>query len=355
MHMGKIFDQCYIDIISLENLLEAWREFVGGKHSKRDVQAFEMRLMENLIDLHQELTTKTYRHGSYKHFRINDSKPRDIHKASVRDRLVHHAIYRVLYPFFDRTFIPDSFSCRIRKGAHRALGRFEVFARKVSKNNTETVWVLKCDIRKFFASIDHRVLLEILRERIADEDVLRLLGEVIGSFSVNCHPGLDQGSRGLGSRFRGNDSRKDCLAIRKGLPLGNLTSQLLANVYLNELDQFVKRQLKERCYIRYADDFVLFSRDYEEPEGWLISIKEFLEERLNLKLHPDKVSIKTVASGADFLGWVHFPDHRVLRTATKRRMFRKGNEKNVSSYFGLLAHGNARKLERKFQDQMNGS
>lgn len=134
---------------------------------------------------------------------------------------------------------------------------------------------------------------------------------------------------------------------RKGLPLGNLTSQLFANVYLNELDQFVKHELKAKWYIRYADDFALLSTEYEELEGWLISIKEFLEERLDLRLHPDKVSIKTVASGVDFLGWVHFPDHRVLRTATKKRMFRRVDEKNVSSYLGLLGAGNGYRLQKK--------
>lgn len=317
--MKKILKQGYADIVSLENLLEAWKEFSGGKRSRKDVQAFELRLMEHLILLHTELITKSYWHGSYEAFKVNDPKPRDIHKATVRDRIVHRAIYRVLYPFFDNVFISDSYSCRDGKGTHRALRRFEIFARKVSCNRTKTVWVLKCDIRKFFASIDHEILLGILRDRIIDEDISWLLERVIGSFS-SVRSGI-------------------------GLPLGNLTSQLFANVYLNELDQFVKHELKAKRYIRYADDFVLFGTEYEELEGWLISIKEFLEERLDLWLHPDKVSIGTVASGVDFLGWIHFPDHRVLRTATKKRMFRKLDERNVSSYVGLLVHGNGYRLK----------
>ncbi len=305
--------------------------------------------MDNLLALHENLKNKTYTHGGYHAFKVNDPKPRDIHKATVRDRIVHRALYRVLYPFFDAVFIADSYSCRNGKGTHRALRRFETFARKVSCNRTKTAWVLKCDIRKFFASIDHEILLGILRERIPDQDILWLLGEVIGNFSSSdCHPGLDTGSRNSGLPRRGLLAMiEKSFVARKGLPLGNLTSQIFANVYLNELDQFVKHELKARWYIRYADDFVLFGAEYEELEGWLISIKEFLEERLDLRLHPDKVSIRTIASGVDFLGWIHFPDHWVLRTATKKRMFRKMREENISSYLGLLGAGNGYRLQEK--------
>ncbi len=362
--MKKILERSYADVVSLENLLEAWEEFSVGKCARKDAQAFELRLMEHLISLHTELITKSYRHGTYEAFKVNDPKPRDIHKASVRDRIVHRALYRVLSPFFDTLFIADSYSCRTDKGTHRALRRFEVFARKVSRNQTKTAWVLKGDIRKFFASIDHGILLlDILRERIVDEDILWLLGEVVGSFHASCHPAPDAGSRISGSRLGGRDDRKGgCDALRnsglphprglglamtekksvtkKGLPLGNLTSQLFANVYLNEFDQFVKHGLKAPGYIRYADDFVILSREKEWLESILFRIEGFLHERLKLELHPDKLFLKTLASGMDFLGWVHFPDHRVLRTVTKRRMFRKLDEKNISSYLGLLGHGN---------------
>jgi RNA-directed DNA polymerase len=295
----------YHDIISPENLLAAWEEFLHGKRNRKDVQTFELHLMDDLLALHEDLKNKTYVHGGYESFKVNDPKPRDIHKATVRDRIVHRAIYRVLYPFFDSVFISDSYSCRNGKGTHKALDRFRSFAWKVSRNRTETAWVLKCDIRKFFASIDHEILLGILRERIADKDVLRLLGEVVGSFSSVCHSGLRAGIQKEKDWIPGQ--ARDDRESRKGLPLGNLTSQLFANVYLNELDQFVKYGLRTKRYIRYADDFVLFGTEYEELDGWLISIKEFLEERLDLWLHPDKVSIGTVASGVDFLGWIHFP------------------------------------------------
>ncbi len=179
--------------------------------------------MDNIIQLHQDLANHTYNHGPYQAFRINDPKPRQIHKSMVRDRLLHHAIYRQLYPFFDRTFISDSFSCRLNKGSQKALNQFREFGHKVSRNNTRTCWVLKCDIRKFFENIDHDILLRILKEHIPDKNIIWLLEGVILSFSS---------------------------APGRGLPLGNLTSQLFVNIYMNEFDQFVKHKL--RLHIIYS-------------------------------------------------------------------------------------------------------
>lgn len=293
-----------------------------GKRKRIDVQEFERYLMHNVLALHHNLANGTYRHGGYRHFKISDPKPRDIHKASVRDRLLHHALYRQLYPFFDRTFISDSYSCREGKGTHRAVNRFHSFAYKVSKNDTRTCWVLKCDIRKFFASVDQAILMDILRSYIPDKYILWLIDAIIGSFSSTA-PG-------------------------KGLPLGNLTSQLLVNIYMNEFDQFVKHTLKAKYYIRYADDFIFLSPDYAWLMSLLSHIHIFLSDHLKLKLHPDKVLIKTLFSSVDFLGWVHFPDHRVLRTSTKRRMLKAvaGSPKKpvILSYRGMLTHGNAHKL-----------
>lgn len=321
--MKKLFDQPYEHIISIENLLEAWKEFVVGKKSRKDVQEFELNLMANVIALHQDLTSKTYKHSAYEAFNISDPKPRHIHKASVRDRLLHHAIYRRLYPFFDKTFIPHSYSCRLRKGTHKAIDAFRTSANKVSHNNTKTIWILKCDIRKFFATIDHQLLVEIIKEYIPDKDIHWLLLGIIDSFY----------------------STKEGV----GLPLGNLTSQLLVNVYMNRFDQFVKHKLRVKHYIRYADDFVLLSDEKEKLEVILERIGDFLKTNLHLELHPDKVFIKTLASGMDFLGWVHFPDYRILRATTKRRMMRslKENPKRetVQSYMGMLKWGNGRKIE----------
>ncbi len=329
--MKAQFAETFEKISSIENLLEAWSEFVKGKRGKPDVAEFSLNLMDNLLSLRRDLINHTYRHGPYRAFNINDPKPRNIHKACVRDRVLHHAIYRVLYPFFDKTFISDSFSCRLGRGTHKALDRFRSFANAASKNNTTTCWILKCDIRKFFANIDHEILLDILRSYIPDEETIWLLDEVASSFSSTA-PG-------------------------RGLPLGNLTSQLFVNVYMNEFDQFMKHEFKMKHYIRYADDFVVFSHDRAWLESLLSQMRGFLQEKLRLTLHPRKVFIKTLASGVDFLGWVHFPDHRVLRSATRRRMMKTMSEtkstESLNSYLGLLGHGNAHKLKKKIIDNIN--
>lgn len=320
-----MFLHTYQHIISLENLLQAWKEFVKDKKSRKDVEEFQRHLMPNIISLHNDLKQKTYAHSAYEAFNISDPKPRNIHKATVRDRLLHHSIHRILYPYFEKKFIHDSYSCRVDKGTHRAMSRFRGFAKRSSLGNTKTCWVLKCDIRKFFASIDHQILLSILKKFLYDDDALWLLERVISSFETK--PG-------------------------KSLPLGNLTSQLLVNIYMNEFDQWMKHVMKVKYYIRYADDFVILSTDKDYLLELTPKIADFLEDHLKLLLHPDKLFIKTLASGVDFLGWVHFPDHRVLRTATKRRMFQRiqdtqGKEETVMSYIGMLERGNGWKLQNK--------
>ncbi|MBP7846154.1 MAG: group II intron reverse transcriptase domain-containing protein [Candidatus Pacebacteria bacterium] len=313
----------YDSIISIENLLEAWQEFLRGKKKRKDVQEFEGNFMSNVLNLHNDLKSGKYKHSDYEHFKVSDPKPRDIHKAKVRDRLLHHSLYRVLYPLYDKKFSFSSFSCRNFKGTHKAIEYFYQCFLKESKNNTRTVWVLKCDIRKFFANIDQCVLFEILQKYIEDENLLKLLKEIISSFN--------SGKVGV------------------GLPLGNLTSQLFVNIYMNEFDQFVKHKLKVKYYVRYCDDFVFLSTDKDFLLKTLDKVNLFLNNRLKLKLHPNKVSIKTFASGVDFLGWVHFPKHRVLRTSTKRRAYKKfragWSEESKQSYLGLLSHGNTYKIQ----------
>ncbi|MDI6734168.1 MAG: reverse transcriptase/maturase family protein [Patescibacteria group bacterium] len=330
----KEFKINFENIASIDNLLEAWKEFVRGKRGKMDVQEFSFCLMDNIFLLHRELIYHIYRHGGYQAFRISDPKPRNIHKATVRDRLLHHAIYRILYPYFDNKFIADSFSCRLNKGTHKALNRFREFGYKTSRNNTRTCWILKCDIKKFFVNINHFVLMDICKKQIQDKNILWLVERVINSFYIENKKGV-------------------------GLPLGNLTSQLFANVYMNVFDQFVKHKLKVGYYIRYADDFVIFSENRIWLENQISPIKNFLRDTLKLELHPQKVFIKSYASGVDFLGWVHFPRYRQLRTVTKRRMLKnmRYNPKpeTVASYRGLLKWGNTFKLKCEIIKLYSGS
>ena len=328
----------YKEIFSFANLFSAWREFQNEKRKKKDVMEFAENIIHNLSVLENDLLSGSYLHGGYFYFKIADPKPRDIHKALVRDRVVHRAIYRALYPYFDNKFIYDSYSCRLKKGTHKSINRFRDFSRIVGKNNTKTCWVLKCDIRKFFASIDHDILKRILAKYITDKDTLWLLSQVIDSFLT---------------KDATNSAMAEFVASgEKGLPLGNLTSQLLVNIYMNEFDQYVKRELKVKYYIRYADDFVIFSGDKKYLKNTMDQMKNFLGKDLKLNMHPDKVFIKAINSGLDFLGWVNFSKHRVLRTATKKRMFRKLKENNykkesLNSYLGMLSHGNGYKLELK--------
>ncbi|MFA6533954.1 MAG: reverse transcriptase/maturase family protein [Patescibacteria group bacterium] len=330
------FGHSFEEIISLENLLLAWPEFLRGKRDRRDVQEFSARLMNNILALHHDLKNQTYQHGGYEHFKVFDPKPRDIHKASVRDRLLHHAIYRQLYPFFDRTFITNSYSCRLDKGTHKAVSNFRRMANKVSRNNTRGFWVLQGDIRKFFASINHQILLKISSQYIPNADIRWLLDKVIKSFST---------------------------APGKGLPLGNLTSQLFVNIYMNVFDQFIKHQLKIKHYIRYADDFVIIHENSDYLKSVLTKIRQFLQQELLLELHPGKVFIQKFSQGVDFLGYVSLPRYIVLRTKTKKRMLKKIRLKkqmleqtliteasfnqSLQSYLGVLKHCRGRKIERK--------
>ncbi|MEY3783686.1 MAG: hypothetical protein RLZZ230_8 [Candidatus Parcubacteria bacterium] len=294
-----------------------------------------MDIEKHIFELYRDLKNGTYQHGPYKGFWIHDPKVRRIHKATVRDRVLHHAIFRALNPIFEPTFIPNSFSCRIGKGTHKGVEKLREMIRTESGNNTRPCFVLKCDVRKFFDSIDHTALLEILARKIKDKKVMCLMHEVVGSFAAT----------------RAN------LFDRKGVPIGNLTSQIFANIYMNEFDQFVKQDLKVKHYVRYTDDFVLISSDKSYLEKLLPSMRDFLRTKLYLELHPKKVTLTTHHRGIDFLGYVILPEHIKMRSKTKKRIPRKLREsvelyKNgviseltlkstLQSYVGVISHADA--------------
>jgi retron-type reverse transcriptase len=332
----KIVHNIFDELITLENLFLSWNEFKKGKTKRKDVQEFKFNLEDNIFQLYQELKDKTYQHSFYSSFYVQDPKLRHIHKAMVRDRIVHHLISKTLEEIYDGTYIFDSYSCRKDKGTHKAVNRLGRFCGKLSQNNTENIYYLKCDIKKFFDSINHEILIEILKKKIKDDNLLFLLKEIIKSFN----------------RIE-----------NQGIPLGNLTSQYFANIYLNELDQFIKHSLKIKYYVRYSDDFIILNKDKAYLENLILIISSFLKENLNLSLHPDKIIIKKYHQGIDFLGYVLLPYHRVLRTKTKKRIFRKISQKmdglknnlitkksfnqTLQSYFGVLKHCNGHKIKEK--------
>lgn len=329
----------------MENLLKAWDEFKKGKREKLDAQIFERHLEDNLFSLRQDLSHKRYRHGRYTGFYIHDPKVRRIHKAEVRDRIVHHAVFRALHPIFEKTFIADSYSARVGQGTHRGIRRLGIFLRKTQQTRGRC-FVLKCDIKKFFATLDHAILLDIVNRRIQDPETMRLVKNIIRSFS----------------------SEFSVPGEAKGAPIGNLTSQLFANIYMNELDQFIKHGLHVDYYIRYTDDFLIVHHDENHLHELKGKIDDFLKTELKLSLHPHKVSIRKYRQGIDFLGYVTLPGHRVLRTRVKQRMFKKleklvrqykagevSEEKlmqSFNSYLGVLGHANSHKLEEKLRQKI---
>ena len=339
----KIYKDLYWLIISPDALFRAWDLFKKNKRNRPDVGDFELNLEQNIFDLYRDLKNGIYKYGPYKGFWIHDPKVRRIHKATVRDRVLHHAIFSVLNPIFEPTFIPNSFSCRTGKGTHKGMKKVAEMIRTVNQNNTKRCYALKCDIRKFFDSIDHNILFGLVSKRIKDENFLSLIKQIICS-------------------FKKTDG--------KGLPLGNVTSQIFSNIYLNELDQYVKHNLKARCYVRYCDDFVIVSDSKIFLDDCLEKIKIFCEKKLLLNLHTHKIIFRKARQGVDFLGYVMLPHRRVLRNRTKNRLLKKltnlkilldtGIVKRecigqiVQSYLGILSHCKSeniiQRIERIFWD-----
>ena len=331
----KIYRNLFNKIVEPETLFLAWKEFKQGKGKKLDVLLFEQELEQNIFKLGRELKNRTYKHDKYSDFYISDPKRRHIYKATVRDRVLHHAIVMSSNPVFEPTFIANSFSCRVGKGSHKGVQALQNMLWQESKNNTKQCYVLKCDVRKFFDSIDHNILLTIIRKRIKDFDTLWLLERVIDGY----------------------ESDRSDLFHRRGLPIGNLTSQLFANVYMNEFDQYIKHKLKVKNYARYTDDFVIVSSDRTYLEDLIISISRFLEDNLGLNIHPQKVEVVSLNRGIDFLGYVVFPHHILIRKRTKKRIRRifqskielcnrkeiekKSVEASLRSYLGVASHADA--------------
>jgi retron-type reverse transcriptase len=292
----KTYRNLYPQICDWDNVYLAYRKARKGKRGRPPAATFEYNQEANLVQLHRELVAKTYAPGNYHSFYIHEPKRRLISAAPFRDRVVHHALCNVIEPIFERSFIYDSYANRAGKGTHRALDRAQKFARRFR-------YVLQCDVRQFFPSIDHAILRGILARKIADHDVLWLIDRILES-------GLGVLSQEYQMQWFPGDN---LFAINRprGLPIGNLTSQFWANCYLSPLDHFVKRELHCGGYVRYVDDLLLFADNKQTLRAWRQAIVDRLAD-LRLTIHPG-AHPRPVTEGIPFLGFVVFPTHRRLK------------------------------------------
>ena len=300
----KTHKNLYSNIYSLTNLVLAWKKAKKGKTKKDYIIEFEKNLLDNLLKLQEELKYKAYQPRPLKTFILRDPKVRKISKSDFRDRIIHHALCNIIEPIFDKIFIYDSCANRKGKGNLKTVERFYSFMRKVSRNGKINGWFndnqvkgycLKADIKHYFQEVNHETLLKIIGRKIQDEKVLWLIKRILANYFV-----------------RG-----------KGMPLGNLTSQFFANVYLNKLDYFVKHKLKVKYYLRYVDDFAILHPSKSQLETWRNQIDEFLINELKLELHKEKSKIIPLSRGIDFVGFRNFYYYKLLRKRNIRRILSK--------------------------------
>lgn len=346
----KRYGNLWAQITDFENLLQAARQAQRGKRYRPNVLAFNYGLDQELLQLQQELRTHTYQPGAYRTFRIRDPKSRLISAAPYRDRVVHHALCNSIVPIIERTFIADTYANRSGYGTHRALQRFTEFART-------SRYVLQADICKYFPSLDHAILKSSLRRKIKCPETLWLIDQIIDS----SHPQTKEPD------YFPGDSLLTPLERCRGLPIGNLTSQFFANAYLNGFDHFVKEQLKARKYLRYVDDFALFSDDHAFLREARCAIEAYLAS-LRLRLHPLKTQLFETCRGANFVGFRVLPDrirvcrHSLSRARQRCRQYQKAYHSAVISLDELvqrlqsweahLLHGDTYRLRRYIFDRL---
>lgn len=285
----KTFSSLFTKLCEYENLLLAFKKARARKSKKAYVQAFQENLPEELGRLQWELLTGTYTPRPLKTFTVRDPKTRQISASNFRDRIVHHAICNLLEPIYEPRFIEDTFANRKGKGTKGILNRFDQFRGKFQEG-----FALKCDIRHYFDTVDQGILLEILGRRIKDVHMMRIIRIILEN-----HKTQETG---------------------KGMPLGNLTSQFFANIYLAELDHFVKHSLRAKYYLRYVDDFVILGRNKAQLETWHQKISAFLKDELRIELHKDKTKIVPLNSGVQLVGFRIFRHHKLLKKSNIRRI-----------------------------------
>ncbi|RKZ40966.1 MAG: RNA-dependent DNA polymerase [Gammaproteobacteria bacterium] len=346
----KRYGHLFPKITAFENLLIAAKNAQKGKRYQNNVLAFNHHLEDTLFQLQNALNAKIYQPGAYTTFEIKEPKPRLISAAPYRERVVHHALCNIIIPIFERTFVTESYANRTGFGTHRALQRFIKFARS-------NRYILQCDIQKYFPSIDHAILKSLIRRKIKCPDTLWLIDKIID----NSNPQIP-----VVAFFPGDDLLTP-QSRRHGLPIGNLTSQFFANVYLNGLDHFIKENLKITQYVRYVDDFALFSDDDALLKRARLAIEEYLVT-LRLKIHPIKSQFIEAKHGANFLGFRVFPHCVRVRRENLRRARRRLRHlqadlaqgkitirevsQSICSWVAHLEHGDTWRLREKIFDKL---
>ena len=300
----------FASIVEWENLWLAYRLAARGKRAGANVNRFEFRVADRLLELQDELATRTYRPGPYTHFTIHEPKRRKISAAPFRDRVVHHALCNVIEPLFERRFIAHSYANRVGKGTHRAIDQLQTYARRYR-------YVLRLDIVQHFPSLDHAILRAAIAKVVRDDDSLWLVDRILASGAGVLDDEYDM------VYFPGDDLF--AVARPRGLPIGNLTSQFWSNVYMNDLDWFVVSALGCKAYLRYVDDFALFADSKGQLWAWKRQIIDYLAG-MRLTVHEGAAQVQTAASGVPWLGFVVYPDHRLLKrrnVVNFRRRFRR--------------------------------
>lgn len=351
----KCLTDIYGQIYDYEGLYQSYLEARKNKRYRDDVLKFTDRLEENLIELQNEFIWETYRVGAYRPFFVYEPKKRLVMALQFKDRVAQWSVYRHLNPFYDRQFIDDSYACRKGKGSHAAADRLQYWLRRVSRKPGEWYY-LKLDISKYFYRVDHAILLEILDRRIKDERLMRLLATIINS---------EDQAFGLPAGVAPDDCPEEEWLYDVGMPIGNLTSQLFANIYLNELDQHCKHNLHLHYYIRYMDDVIILHNDKRVLHQIKDEIETLLLERLHLNLN-SKTAIRPVSLGIDFVGYHIWATHRKLKKSTARRIIRNVKRMSVdlgtgvidrdyfmrrtASYKGILQHCDSYGLRRRLNE-----
>lgn len=326
----KRINNLYSQIISLQNLQVADDIARKGKAWQYGIRIHDQNREANLLVLHDQLMNKTYRTSEYTTFKIFEPKERDVYRLPYYpDRIVHHAVMKVLEPIFVSVFTADTFSCIKKRGIHAAANAVKL----ALKDQPGTQYCLKLDIKKFYPTIDHDILKALLRRKIKDSDLLWLMDEIIDSAD--------------------------------GLPIGNYLSQYLANFYLTYFDHWIKEQMGVKHYFRYADDIVILSDSKKHLHSLFLSIEKYLQQRLRLTVKTNWQVFPVTARGIDFVGYVFYHTHTRLRKTIKqnfaRMMAKRPNQQSAASYFGWLKHCNSNHLTKtimheqvqRLQDQTN--